>query len=150
MPERSSPSAYRDVDGPSPLPAASVSTSSASPTALPSSSPSAAVLCLGCLHRFRWALLGLVLLCVLLGLLLPPFLRFLLRVLLELRPTPADAALFFLVIVLLCNPVTVGYGLVVLATGAVFGWTAFPIVYSARYSAGEQRLQQSRLPCARA
>ena len=69
-------------------------------------------------------------------LLLPPFIRALVAALSVLDASPSTAALFFLVVLLLCSPFTLGYGVVVLTAGVVLGWWAFPLVYAASVLGG--------------
>ena len=129
-----SPSTAYSRDLEAGLPSAS-SPHSASPSASASSSPSGALCCLST-SRSRWVLLAVLLVAAAVLLLLPPFIRLLVSGLSVLDASPTSAALFFVVLVLLCSPFTLGYGVVVLTAGLVFGWWAFPLVYCASVVGG--------------
>ena len=122
----------RDLEANTASASSSPQSSSASSAA---SASSASCLC-GLTSRPRVVLLAVLCAAAALLLLLPPFLRVLVSALSVLDASPTSAAVFFCVVVLLCSPFTLGYGVVVLTAGVVFGWWAFPLVYCASVLGG--------------
>ena len=115
-----------------------------------SSSPSSLSASASCGARCRWLVAAAVVAVVLcLAALLPRVVSAVVAPLLALHASPSHAALFFAVIVLLCNPLTVGYGVVVFSAGLVFGWWAFPLVYCASVVGGALCFSLLRLLSAR-
>jgi hypothetical protein len=65
------------------------------------------------------------------ALLLPRVLRGVFLTLMELDASPRHAVLMFCVVMVMVNPLAVGYGVVVFTTGMIFGWWGFIIAYTA-------------------
>ena len=91
--------------------------------------------------RWPWVLLCALLLCCLLWL-LPRALSLLLEPLKTLQPDGITAFILFGVIVMMCSPLTLGYGAVIVFSGVLFGWWGFPLAYSARSVSGTEPQSQ--------